>query len=242
MRMRFFAVVSMGALLAGPLFAKEKTVGVFVALADNKSQGIAPIPAAIGNGDDAERNLYWGTEEGLKGVFDHSKKWKLVEHRETPGGPVVLSRRTYQRADGEVLLVARAYRGSQMKQCIQDYEGAIAHGGYDLVIFVGHDGLMDFQLPMPARAGDQPKKPDCAALCCISEQYFKDHIVAAGGRPVVLTTQLMYPGSFVVAALVETWAAGGSTAELRASAGAAYAANQRISTKAGMGVFAVIKE
>src|SRR5213596_1995295 len=33
---------------------------VLVALADNKYQGIVPVPAAIGNGDDPVRNLYWG--------------------------------------------------------------------------------------------------------------------------------------------------------------------------------------
>ena len=37
--------------------AKEQTIGVYVALADNASQGIVPIPAAIGNGDDPEKNL-----------------------------------------------------------------------------------------------------------------------------------------------------------------------------------------
>lgn len=44
--------------------AADKTIGVFVALADNASQGIVPVPAAIGNGDDPERNLYWGTAGG----------------------------------------------------------------------------------------------------------------------------------------------------------------------------------
>jgi len=61
-------------LHAGLSRAADKTIGVFVALADNANQGIVPVPAAIGNGDDPERNLYWGTAEGLMGVFDKSKE------------------------------------------------------------------------------------------------------------------------------------------------------------------------
>ena len=37
-----------------------RTVQVFVALADNQSQGIIPVPAKLGNGEDPEHNLYWG--------------------------------------------------------------------------------------------------------------------------------------------------------------------------------------
>ncbi|MBS1655648.1 MAG: hypothetical protein JSU05_12430, partial [Bacteroidetes bacterium] len=37
-----------------------KTIHVFVALCDNKYQGIVPVPAKIGNGQDPANNLYWG--------------------------------------------------------------------------------------------------------------------------------------------------------------------------------------
>ncbi|WP_316785612.1 hypothetical protein [Pedobacter frigiditerrae] len=37
-----------------------KTIHVFVALCDNKYQGIVPVPKAIGNGQDPDNNLYWG--------------------------------------------------------------------------------------------------------------------------------------------------------------------------------------
>ena len=38
-----------------------RTVHVFMALADNQHQGIIPVPPKLGNGEDAERNLYWGS-------------------------------------------------------------------------------------------------------------------------------------------------------------------------------------
>jgi hypothetical protein len=33
---------------------------VIVSLVDNLSQGIVPVPAKIGNGNDPRNNLYWG--------------------------------------------------------------------------------------------------------------------------------------------------------------------------------------
>ncbi len=69
---------------AGNASAEPKHVHVFVALADNASQGIAPVPAKIGNGDDAEHNLYWGNSEGFKGIFTRSKVWKLEKAEPNP--------------------------------------------------------------------------------------------------------------------------------------------------------------
>src|ERR1700722_7703404 len=51
---------------------------VLVALADNRYQGIVPVPAAIGNGDDLIHNLYWGAGYGLKTFFRRSADWELI--------------------------------------------------------------------------------------------------------------------------------------------------------------------
>src|SRR5207249_4829544 len=37
-----------------------KVIHVVVALCDNQYQGIVPVPALIGNGDNPAKNLYWG--------------------------------------------------------------------------------------------------------------------------------------------------------------------------------------
>ncbi|RZL42005.1 MAG: hypothetical protein EOP00_23985, partial [Pedobacter sp.] len=58
--------------------ANTKTIHVFVALCDNKYQGIVPVPKAIGNGQDPANNLYWGCAYGIKGYFKKSKEWKLL--------------------------------------------------------------------------------------------------------------------------------------------------------------------
>jgi hypothetical protein len=223
---------------AGLAPAADKTIGVFVALADNETQGIVPVPKAIGDGDDPEKNLYWGTADGLKGCFDRSDDWKLVEKDDAPAGPDVLRSRTYRHRAEAIVIRASAYRGSALKKCLQDFEAAVALGSYDLVVYIGHNGLMDFDLPIPSKSPRQARTPDCAVLCCRSEAYFKARMKAAGCRPVLLTTQLMYPGAFILRAIAAPWAAGSGAGKIRESAAAAYAENQKISRKAALGVFA----
>ncbi len=222
--------------------AADITIGVFVALADNASQGIVPVPAAIGNGNDPERNLYWGTAEGLKGVFDKSKDWRLTEKNDTTQDNDILRTRTYRHAKTGAILTARAYRGAAIKRSIQDFETALRDHTFSMAVFIGHNGLMDFSLPAPSRPVKQTNVTDCVVLCCKSEAYFKTRIANAGGRPVLLTTQFMYPGSFILHAVADGWLGGASLVELRERAGLAYAANQKLSKKAGLGVFAKIEE
>jgi hypothetical protein len=220
----------------------DKTIGVFVALADNQNQGIVPVPAPIGNGDDPERNLYWGTADGLKGVFDRSKEWELAEKSDNPLNTEILRIRIYRNAKRTAVLSAKAYKGSAIKECIRDFESAVQSGSYDMVVFIGHNGLMDFDLPEPVKSYKQSKTPDCVVLCCKSEQYFKSRIEAAGGRPILLTTQLMYPGAFILRAIADSWLDGKKRSAIRESAGIAYAENQKLSKKAGTRIFAELKD
>jgi hypothetical protein len=58
----------------------SRVIHVLVALCDNENQGIVPVPAHLGNGDDPARNLYWGAGNGVKTFFSKSKDWqKLIE-------------------------------------------------------------------------------------------------------------------------------------------------------------------
>lgn len=56
-----------------------KTIHVYVALCDNKYQGIVPVPKAIGNGQDPDNNLYWGCGYGIRTYFKKSTEWKLLK-------------------------------------------------------------------------------------------------------------------------------------------------------------------
>ena len=69
-----------------------KVAYVIVALCDNVNQGIVPVPAALGNGDDPARNLYWGARFGVKTHFNASREWRAVSSVRNPS-PQVLERR-----------------------------------------------------------------------------------------------------------------------------------------------------
>jgi hypothetical protein len=57
-----------------------KVIHVYVALCDNKYQGIVPVPEKIGNGQDTKNNLYWGCGYGVKMFFkNHAPAWKLLK-------------------------------------------------------------------------------------------------------------------------------------------------------------------
>lgn len=230
-------IILLGTSQVAPSAADVRTVGVFVALCDNEHQGIVPVPKAIGNGDDPDRNLYWGSAEGFLGVFNRSPHWKKESAVDTPSDDVMRTC-TYLHTSGKASLKAFAYRGRAIKACIEDFEQALCQGKYDLVAYIGHNGLMDFSLPLPTIQTTREKTPECIVLCCKSECFFRERIEAMPARPILLTTQLMYPGAFVLHDVLEEWAKGSGLKAYRAAAGRAYAANQKIRLKAALGVFA----
>jgi hypothetical protein len=99
---------------------KPRLIHVFVALADNQHQGIVPVPATLGNGDDPARNLYWGAAFGVRTFFRKSPEWKEIASLPHPG-TFILKRSIFQENAGRVLLVADAYRGSEIKQALTDF-------------------------------------------------------------------------------------------------------------------------
>jgi hypothetical protein len=149
--------------------------------------------------------------------------------------PSILRRLELTHADADTDLIAEAYRGADMRQCLKDFEEAAASGKYDLVAFIGHNGLMDFSLPVPRAV--KGNKTDVIVLCCQSEKYFGDRLRSLGCRPLLMTQQLMYPGSFLLQAAVESWKKGDSLEDIRTGAATAYATNQKISMRAAAGVF-----
>ena len=68
-RMRFQLVVLVALILpigVEHASAAARSIHVFVALADNDHQGIVPVPRLLGNGDDPDHNLYWGSAYGVR--------------------------------------------------------------------------------------------------------------------------------------------------------------------------------
>lgn len=231
-------VFCVGMLACVGAFAETRRVHVFVALADNEHQGIAKVPAKIGNGDDADANLYWGTTDGFKSVFGRSKAWKL-EKAEADPVPEILDRRIYRHTSKDCVLVAEAWRGKNIHQCLEAFFANLRYRKSDLTAFIGHNGLMD--APVAVSVVDSAQSTDAIILCCLSGSYFKPHLEALKARPLLTTEQLMYPGSFLLRDALEVWLRNGPRSEIRMAAVKAYATNQSISVKAAAGVFSKLE-
>ena len=239
------AVLVCVALLAatGAVFAQEsalRTVHVFVALADNQTQGIVPVAAKLGNGEDPEHNLYWGSAYGVKTFFARSADWERIACGEKPKAEI-LERCVFHHRTANVYLVADAYRGREIRQAILDFlssaagdgsetvsvpgaSGAVKlpiRGGANLVAYIGHDGLMDFQLSQFPRKKNEVHR-DAVVLACASKQFFAEPMRASGAYPLLWTTGLMAPEAYTMKSALDGWIAGESNEQIRDRAAGAY--------------------
>jgi hypothetical protein len=207
-----------------------------VALCDNVHQGIVPVPATLGNGQDKDRNLYWGAAYGVRTWFDRSKAWERQKVQVTKPDHV-LERCVWKHKASGTLLVADAYDGQFIQEAtgmFLDYAGGHAGaeqgtgagafpigGGADLVAYVGHDGLMDFAAPAP-KAPANGKSRRTVILACISQRYFREPVRATGASPLLWTTGLMAPEAYTLEAALNAWIAKGDDAAVREAAAVAY--------------------
>jgi len=223
-----------------------KTIHVFVALCDNKYQGIVPVPAKIGNGQDAATNLYWGAAFGVKTFFNKSSEWKLIEIKKNPAENI-LERILFKHKTKNIYLLADAYDGQYIKQTTIDFllacsgkgitsisnnDKEIPFGGAaDIIAYVGHDGLMDFSLPNEfEKQNDEDRK--AIMLACISKKYFSSHIKSTGVEPLLWSTGLMAPEAYILHDALNKWIDTGDASQTRNAAAAAYSRYQRCSMNA----------
>jgi hypothetical protein len=111
--------------------------------------------------------------------------------------------------------------------------GASAH----FVAYVGHNGLMDFQLASYPKRRDDARR-DAVILACASKGYFGDALRETGAQPLLWTTNLMAPEAYVLNAAVEGWLAGDDGERVRLRAAKAYHSYQNCGLKAAGRLFA----
>ena len=229
-----------------------KLIHVLVALCDNKYQGIVPVPARIGNGDDPTNNLYWGARFGVKSFFKREGDWKLIAETPNPHA-AILERLVFKHQTKNVYLVADAYRGREIKRSVADFfefsaGGAAetikansielqAAGGADLVAYIGHDGLMDFSLDSHPQKTDDRQR-DAVMLACLSKRYFAEPLRKTGARPLLWTTGLMAPEAYVLKAVIDGWVLNENGEGIRRRAATAYHQYQRCGMNAASRLFA----
>lgn len=227
-----------------PIDTTYKVIHVFVALCDNKYQGIVPVPAKIGNGQDPANNLYWGCAFGVRNFFKKSKEWQLL--KTLPVDSVKLERIVFKHKSKNYYLVADAYNGRYIKQCTKDFlssscgrmkdtlhvdEKVIGIGGNaQLLAYTGHDGLMDFRLSEKYENRDG-KERDVIILACYSKRFFSPHLQNAKVNPLVWTTGLMAPEAYITHDALSSYVNKGSNEEVRTKAALAYSKYQKCSVK-----------
>ena len=237
---------------------------VVVALCDNEHQGIVPVPGHLGNGQSSESNLYWGAAYGVRTFLANRAGWR-VAGRPRVDRDGVLDRIVFAReevVDGKprtLYLVAEAWEGSRIRESIQRFLSMTsglgrelvplevagrrvelsAGGDSHLIVFVGHNGLMDFPVPATPAPAPARRPRSSVVLACASRPYFLETLVSGGSHPLLLTTGLMAPEAYTLDAVVRAWFTGRTSDEVRDAAAEAYSRFQKCGLAAARRLFAV---
>ncbi|MBC9930157.1 hypothetical protein [Chitinophaga qingshengii] len=240
-------------LLTGvKVYPQRATIHVLVALCDNKYQGIVKVPAKIGNGQDPANNLYWGCGYGVKTFLKKQADWQFIKQVSHPADNIYERIILRHRKSG-TYLVADAYDGAKMKETVTDFldyaagrkktgivvdSGTVRIGGYaGLIVFVGHNGLMDFTLPVtPAKSDNQSR--DVAIFACAGKPYFYESIRKAGAQPLIWTTHLMSPEAYTLVPVINGWVQQEKPAVIHERVAQAYQQYQRCGIKGARKLFA----
>ncbi len=250
--MRRNLLILIAFILCVKTYADIKTIHVYVALCDNEFQGIVPVPEKIGNGKDPKLNLYWGAGYGVKSFFKfRTKEWKFVKQLKSTN-PIILDRLLFKHSSKDIYLLADAYDGEKIKTCIEDFLKASNTqnnlkitennielnfgGGSDLIAYIGHDGLMEFDVDINYKVVKK-KKRDVIILACYSRDFFTQEITKANANPILWTTHLMAPEAYTLKAAIDGWINNETGKQIDERAAQAYNKYQKCGIKGARNLF-----
>ncbi|MCU0437631.1 MAG: hypothetical protein MUC49_06920 [Raineya sp.] len=222
-----------------------KTIHILVSLCDNVYQGIVPVSVSLGNGQNPASNLYWGAGFGIKTYFKKSKNWTLLKTEK--GSYPILERLIFKHKTKPFYIVADAYDGQHILKCTKDLLYSCSgqkkdtisiknktlgiYGNAKMVVYIGHNGLMDFTLK--DKFGNIDKKSrDCIVLACNSKAYFKDYFKTLKTNVFLWTTGLMCPEAYSLHDALDAYMAGKSKSDVHLEASKAYAKYQKCNLRA----------
>ncbi len=227
-----------------------RIIHVFVPLCDNEHQGIVPVNASLGNGMNLRTNLYWGAGYGIKTHFVRSSDWEKISSVLNPSTNV-LERVVFKHTSQNVFMVADAYRGDKMKDCLQDYFGELAgkstdtlylkdstkllSANVDLVVFNGHNGLMDTDIETIYNIDGRTK--DAVAIACVSHSFYAKKLNESGGYPLVMTSNLLAPEAYVLDNVFNAWIKNLTEEEIRFAAATGYNNVQKCGIRGASNLF-----
>lgn len=221
-----------------PEFASAESLSlkarVFVSLADSVNQGIGDVPKALGNGQDARNNLYWGALYGVKTYFNRSSNWNVRSVQ--PASSNVLDAIVISpKYNPEIQIHAEAWDGAHQRKTVRALYRTLANPDDEnsLVVFVGHNALMDVFAPVlpitaPIVNANKARNRKAAVLACNSADYFSDFIRTAGVENYVMTHGLMAPEAYVLEGVFTAWMAGLGANVARENAAKQYSKYQKI--------------
>ncbi len=210
-------------------------VHIFVPLCDNENQGIVPVSKSLGDGMNLKTNLYWGAGYGIKTHFRRNSNWKLISDQKNINTNIlerVIFTRKYN-SKTKVVLIADAYRGDRMETCLRDYFNSLAGIRMDtiyapddslnlakirdLLIFNGHNGLMDVDMEWIDNKDSIMK--DAVVISCLSANYFMERLKYLKAYPLVTTLSLLPPEAYITEGIIDAWALEKKEDDIRLSAG-----------------------
>tara|TARA_B100000508_G_C11464134_1_gene280692 strand:- start:1334 stop:1840 length:507 start_codon:yes stop_codon:yes gene_type:complete len=158
---------------------------------------------------------------------------------------MILERILFKHATKNVYLLADAYDGANIKNCIEDFllasngqnpETALHGktllkfgGNSNLIAYCGHNGLMEFSVDLKYV---QPKsKKEVIILACYSKEYFQKELKANQSEPLVWTTHLMAPETYTLKAAIDGWLNNETNLQIEERAAQAYHKYQKCGIK-----------
>lgn len=165
--------------------------------------------------------MWWGLSPyGFKAYFNRNRTWKRVK-RMKPLEAFLAERVVYKHRKKNVYLVADAYYGKYLKRATVDFLNAVAGqkkaeiflrkkkisagGSSDLVIYLAHNGLMDFSLNNTPQKISPEHKKNVMLFTCLGWQYFAPSLRKAGGYPLLWTKKLIAPHAYLVKHALDKW-------------------------------------
>jgi hypothetical protein len=227
-----------------------KSIHVIVPLCDNKYQGIVKVSASLGNGESTRTNLYWGALYGVKTYLKKSSNWTLIKTLK-PDSKFIAERCVFKNNISDDYLIADAYWGKYIYQANLDFinfaygkkKGYVEHkekkigiaSNSNLLIYAGHNGLMDFKLKITTKEKSKNPVPTIV-LACKSKQYYLPLFDKLGIPVVLLTKSFMAPEAYTIDAISNYWLSG-KRSGISLSAAQAYSKYQKCSLRAAKTVF-----
>jgi hypothetical protein len=99
------------------------------------------------------------------------------------------------------------------------------------VAYVGHDGLMDFQLSRFLRQKNERHR-DAVVLACDSKQFFGESVRTSGAYLLLWRTKLMAPEAYTLKSALDGWIAAESNDQTRDRVAGAYDKYQKCGFRA----------